>query len=53
MAGHGFDYDHAPPLVRHHNDVSRSMQAALMGILAPAGFQVEEPDRHALDSPGS
>ena len=46
----GIDYANPPPTVRHHNTVLNHMQAALMGILASAGFEVEEPDGHAHGS---
>ncbi|WP_030691298.1 hypothetical protein [Streptomyces globisporus] len=40
----GIDYTDPPPVVRHHRDVHQIMQDALLGILASAGFQVEESD---------
>lgn len=43
----GIDFENPPPVVRHYEDVLSVMQAALMGILASAGFQVDEPDGHA------
>ncbi|MFD3660639.1 hypothetical protein ACFWVF_08560 [Streptomyces sp. NPDC058659] len=46
----GIDYTNPPPAVRHHRDVHTFMRDALMGILASAGFQVEEPDPHAYGS---
>ena len=46
----GIDYANPPPAVRHHRTVLNHMQAALMGILASAGFEVEEPDRHGHGS---
>jgi hypothetical protein len=46
----GIDYSNPPPVVRHHNDVLTHMQAALLGILTSAGFEVEEPDRHGHGS---
>ncbi|AJP04297.1 hypothetical protein TU94_25365 [Streptomyces cyaneogriseus subsp. noncyanogenus] len=46
----GIDYENPPSAVRHFEDVLTFMQAALMGILASAGFQVEEPDGHAHGS---
>jgi len=42
----GIDYDNPPPVLRHYNTVHKQMRTALMGILASAGFAVEEPDRH-------
>ncbi|MPY32541.1 hypothetical protein FNH09_15055 [Streptomyces adustus] len=42
----GIDYSNPPPIVRHHNTVVHLMQAALLGILTSAGFEVEEPDSH-------
>ncbi|MGW3289470.1 hypothetical protein ACWDR3_33005 [Streptomyces sp. NPDC001002] len=44
----GIDYSDPPPVVRHFNNVLHQMQTALMGILASAGFEVEEPDRHGF-----
>jgi hypothetical protein len=46
----GIDFENPPSAVRHFNEVLNFMQAALMGILASAGFQVEEPDGHAHGS---
>jgi hypothetical protein len=46
----GIDYWNPPPLLRHYNAVLKHMQAALLGILASAGFEVEEPDRHGHGS---
>ncbi|CAM5242948.1 hypothetical protein SALBM311S_11245 [Streptomyces alboniger] len=46
----GIDYANPPPVVRHHNTVLNHIQAALMGILTSAGFEVEEPDRHGHGS---
>ncbi|MGW8764014.1 hypothetical protein ACWGN5_16075 [Streptomyces sp. NPDC055815] len=46
----GIDYENPPPVVRHHRDVHRFMQDALLGILASAGFQVEVPDPHTYGS---
>ncbi|MET9537203.1 hypothetical protein ABZY16_06805 [Streptomyces sp. NPDC006553] len=40
----GIDYADPPPVVRHFENVQNSMQKALLGILASAGFQVEESD---------
>ncbi|MFI9744218.1 hypothetical protein [Streptomyces sp. NPDC052494] len=42
----GIDYDDPPSVVRHHRNVHAFMRDALTGILASAGFQVEEPDPH-------
>ncbi|CAM5426954.1 hypothetical protein [Streptomyces tanashiensis] len=44
------DFTDPPPLVRHHRDVHRFMQEALLGILASAGFEVEVPDPHTYGS---
>ncbi|MEV6171115.1 hypothetical protein AB0L99_23120 [Streptomyces sp. NPDC051954] len=46
----GIDYSNPPPVVRHHKAVLNHMQAALLGILTSAGFEVEEPDRHGHGS---
>ncbi|WP_030317278.1 hypothetical protein [Streptomyces sp. NRRL B-3229] len=46
----GIDYSNPPPVVRHHNTVVKTMQDALVGILASAGFQVEVPDGHTHGS---
>ncbi|MFF7439061.1 hypothetical protein [Streptomyces sp. NPDC008122] len=46
----GIDYADPPPVVRHHRDIHKIMQGALLGILASAGFQVEKPDPHAHGS---
>jgi len=46
----GIDYANPPPAVRHFQTVLNQMQAALMAILASAGFEVEEPDGHAHGS---
>lgn len=46
----GIDYANPPPVVRHHKTVLNHMQAALLGILTSAGFEVEEPDRHGHGS---
>lgn len=46
----GIDYSNPPADVRHHKAVLNHMQAALLGILASAGFEVEEPDRHGHGS---
>lgn len=46
----GIDYSEPPPVVRHHNTVLQHMRAALLGILASAGFEVEEPDGHGHGS---
>ncbi|MFD4699522.1 hypothetical protein [Streptomyces niveus] len=46
----GIDYSNPPPVVRHHQAVHDRMRVALLGILASAGFQVEEPDRHTYGS---
>ncbi|KUM70920.1 hypothetical protein [Streptomyces curacoi] len=46
----GIDYSKPPPIVRHHKTVLNHMQAALLGILTSAGFEVEEPDRHGHGS---
>ncbi|MEU9283316.1 hypothetical protein AB0D57_00970 [Streptomyces sp. NPDC048275] len=46
----GIDYSNPPPVLRHYNTVLKHMQAALMGILSSAGFEVEEPDRHGHGS---
>ncbi|MEV7995372.1 hypothetical protein AB0O67_26780 [Streptomyces sp. NPDC086077] len=46
----GIDFTAPPDVVRHHEEVLRRMQEALMGILASAGFEVEEPDRHGHGS---
>ncbi|MEU4081466.1 hypothetical protein DEJ45_25485 [Streptomyces venezuelae] len=40
----GIDYADPPAVVRHFENVQNSMQKALLGILASAGFQVEESD---------
>ncbi|MFG2952017.1 hypothetical protein [Streptomyces adustus] len=50
LFGQGIDYANPPQVVRHHSTVLKHMQAALMGILASAGFEVEEPDRHGHGS---
>ena len=44
----GIDYSDPPRAVRHFNTVLNHMRAALMGILASAGFEVEEPDGHTF-----
>ncbi|MFJ6084155.1 hypothetical protein ACIQI8_22400 [Streptomyces sp. NPDC092369] len=44
----GIDYADPPPVVRHFSNVLDHMQAALMGILTSAGFEVEAPDRHGF-----
>ncbi|WP_328501959.1 hypothetical protein OG828_20525 [Streptomyces sp. NBC_00457] len=46
----GIDYSNPPRVVRHHKTVLNQMQAALLGILTSAGFDVEEPDRHGHGS---
>lgn len=46
----GIDYSDPSPIVSHHNTVLQHIQAALLGILASAGFEVEEPDRHGHGS---
>ncbi|MFF8512727.1 hypothetical protein ACF064_32110 [Streptomyces sp. NPDC015492] len=46
----GIDYADPPPVVRHHRDIHKIMQGALLGILASAGFQVDKPDPHAHGS---
>lgn len=46
----GIDYTDPPPVVRHHQAVHDRMRVALLGILASAGFLVEEPDRHTYGS---
>ncbi|MFF8451785.1 hypothetical protein ACF06Q_29425 [Streptomyces leeuwenhoekii] len=46
----GIDFENPPPVVRHYEDVLSVMQAALMGILASAGFRVVQPDGHAHGS---
>ncbi|SED49111.1 hypothetical protein [Streptomyces sp. TLI_105] len=46
----GIDYANPPAAVRHYNSVHKLMRDALLGILASAGFQVEEPDRHTYGS---
>ncbi|MFE3587553.1 hypothetical protein ACFXOY_08510 [Streptomyces niveus] len=46
----GIDFADPPPVVRHHKAVHDRMRGALLGILASAGFQVEEPDRHTYGS---
>ncbi|MFE5712512.1 hypothetical protein ACFQ7J_17100 [Streptomyces sp. NPDC056501] len=46
----GIDYADPPPVVRHHRNVHAFMRDALTGILASAGFQVEEPDPHTHGS---
>ncbi|WP_426363622.1 hypothetical protein [Streptomyces sp. E-08] len=46
----GIDFTDPPPVVRHHRDVHRFMQEALLGILASAGFEVEVPDPHTYGS---
>ncbi|MFI1416647.1 hypothetical protein ACH4VX_01430 [Streptomyces sp. NPDC020731] len=40
----GIDYADPPPVVLHHKNVHDCMRDALVGILASAGFQVEEAD---------
>ncbi|MEU3608574.1 hypothetical protein AB0E83_24490 [Streptomyces sp. NPDC035033] len=42
----GVDFADPPPLLRHHGTVRALMRDALSGILASAGFEVEEPDPH-------
>ncbi|WP_329623765.1 hypothetical protein OG357_27915 [Streptomyces sp. NBC_01255] len=42
----GIDYTDPPSVVRHHRDVCTFMRDALTGILASAGFRVEESDPH-------
>ncbi|MCT9083798.1 hypothetical protein [Streptomyces fulvoviolaceus] len=46
----GIDYSDPPAVVRHHNTVHKHMQAALLGILTSAGFEVEVPDPHGHGS---
>ncbi|MFI9117554.1 hypothetical protein [Streptomyces venezuelae] len=46
----GIDYADPPAVVRHHRDIHKIMQGALLGILASAGFQVDKPDPHAHGS---
>ncbi|GHE98849.1 hypothetical protein [Streptomyces fumanus] len=46
----GIDFANPPGVVRHHTQVLNCMRTALMGILASAGFDVEEPDRHGHGS---
>jgi hypothetical protein len=46
----GIDFANPPGVVRHHTQVLNCMQIALMGILASAGFNIEEPDRHGHGS---
>ncbi|MET7731098.1 hypothetical protein ABZT02_06980 [Streptomyces sp. NPDC005402] len=46
----GIDYADPPPVLRHYNSVLRHMRAALSEILASAGFDVGEPDRHGHGS---
>ncbi|MFE9022333.1 hypothetical protein ACFYNL_27745 [Streptomyces sp. NPDC007808] len=46
----GFDFSNPPPVSRHYNTVFTCMRGALMGILASAGFEVEEPDGHTHGS---
>ncbi|MEU0738271.1 hypothetical protein [Streptomyces sp. NPDC006134] len=46
----GIDYSDPPEVVRHYQAVHDCMRDALLGILASAGFQVEEPDGHAHGS---
>ncbi|MFF8834894.1 hypothetical protein [Streptomyces sp. NPDC015130] len=42
----GIDYADPPAVVRHHRNVHAFMRDAMTGILASAGFQVEEADPH-------
>jgi hypothetical protein len=46
----GIDHSNPPPIVSHHNMVLQHMQAALLGVLTSAGFEVEEPNRHGHGS---
>ncbi len=46
----GIDYTNPPPVVRHYENVQKLMGNALLGILASAGFQVEEADPHTHGS---
>ena len=46
----GVDHLNPPPVLRHYNTVLTHMRAALLVILASAGFKVEEPDRHGHGS---
>ncbi|EDY54886.1 MULTISPECIES: hypothetical protein [Streptomyces] len=46
----GIDYADPPPVLRHYNSVLQHMRAALSEILASAGFEVTEPDRHGHGS---
>jgi hypothetical protein len=46
----GIDYENPPPLSRHYNTVLKHMEAALLGILASAGFEIEQPDPHGHGS---
>ncbi|MEU9452099.1 hypothetical protein [Streptomyces sp. NPDC048277] len=40
------DFSSIPPALRHHETVVQCMAAALAGILASAGFEVQEADPH-------
>ncbi|MFS4105598.1 hypothetical protein [Streptomyces sp. PD-S100-1] len=46
----GIDYSDPPQIVRHHKTIHDSMRSAILRILDSAGFQAEEPDRHAHGS---
>ncbi|MEV7324576.1 hypothetical protein [Streptomyces sp. NPDC093970] len=40
------DFAGIPPTLRHHETVGQCMAGALAGILASAGFEVQETDPH-------
>lgn len=46
----GIDYSNPPALARYYNTVLNQMQAALLEILASAGFDVVQPDPHGHGS---
>ncbi|MEV6947335.1 hypothetical protein AB0N07_36320 [Streptomyces sp. NPDC051172] len=46
----GIDYSNPPVLARYYNTVLNQMQAALLEILASAGFEVVRPDPHGHGS---
>ncbi|SBV05256.1 hypothetical protein YW5DRAFT_02806 [Streptomyces sp. Ncost-T6T-1] len=46
----GVDPAHLPQEIRHYEAVQTCMRGAVLGILASAGFQVEEADAHSFGS---